>query len=61
MKTMLLTAAAGSLMLVAQAEPFVAGHASNHLQEAAASIRSNRPFQALNQLQIANLARSSVI
>jgi hypothetical protein len=56
MKTMFLAAAAGLMMLggAAQAEPFVAGHASNDPQEAAASVRSNRPSQALNQLQIAN-------
>jgi hypothetical protein len=56
MKTMFLAAAAGLLMLggAAQAEPFVAGHASNEPQEAAASVRSNRPSQALNRLQIAN-------
>jgi hypothetical protein len=56
MKTMFLAAAAGLLMLggAAQAEPFVAGHASNDPQEAAASVRSNRPSQALSQLQSAN-------
>jgi hypothetical protein len=56
MKTVFLAAAAGLMMLggAAQAKPFVAGHASNDPQEAAASVRSNRPSQDLNQLQIAN-------
>ena len=55
MKTMFLAATAGLLMLgAAQAEPFLAGHASNDPQEAAASVRSNRPSRALNQLQSAN-------
>ena len=48
MKTMFLAAAAALLMLggAAQAEPFVAGHAANDPQEAAALARTtHRPSQ----------------
>jgi hypothetical protein len=57
MKTMFLAAAAALLMLggAAQAEPFVAGHAANDPQEAAALARTtDRPSQALNEVQIEN-------
>jgi hypothetical protein len=57
MKTMFLAAAAALLMLggAAQAEPFVAGQAANDPQEAAALARTtDRPSQALNEVQIEN-------
>jgi hypothetical protein len=56
MKTMFLAAAAGLLMLggAAQAEPFVAGHAANDPQEAAAVAKTTHRPSQVNQLLIEN-------